>query len=961
MGLLCFQIMFPLVPAVGMLLARQERVRDAIGVLGSAAIMLTTVVIAVVFFGAGEQYFEVAPAVSHGITVAASAIDVLLCGVILYNARRYKNLLTAVLAIVQLAGSLGFAAMTLPSGKPVSYRLLYLDEMSVIMLLIIGIVGSLICIYALGYMKDFQAHEEHEAALRGEVAPDRRPQFLALMYLFLSAMFVIVTSDNLEWVFCGWEITTVCSFLMIGYTRTPEAIKNSFTQIILNMIGGIAFLAALIIAHVSDMPLTLTGIIMLGRAGTTQGALLVLPVILLSLAALTKAAQMPFHRWLLGAMVAPTPTSALLHSSTMVKAGVFLIVKLSPLYLVYPIASFMVTSVGACTFLLASFMAISQTNAKRVLAYSTISNLGLISACLGVGQPESIWAAIFLILFHTVAKSLLFLCVGTAEHHIGSRDIEDMDGLFSRMPRLARLMMLGIMGMFVAPFGMLVSKWGALVAFAQAGNVLMLVVLAFGSASTFFFWGKWLVKLVGVDEGAQNVEGGVHPSEWVALGAIATLLVACCMALPVLSEHVVAVYLQHAFGHVPRLIGTDALWLMVIVTAFMALVLLTSFRFSNKPHASAYLSGVSVGDGTRRFAGAMGRTVCATKRNWYMTEVFDECKIGFAGTVATCAIVIFSICYCTWADPGMLAAGTVATRRLDYLKGGSLPAVAASTLAFAVLAPLAGALIDGIDRKISAHMQGRVGPCLTQPLRDVAKLLKKAPASVSGADDTYVTCALIFTCIAGGVFVAGGNFMLCGFMVTLATLFVALAAGSTRSPFAQAGADRELIQVMSYEPTVLLMGAGLFLAADSFDVAAVPLQAQPILLRLAPIFCALIAVLAIKLRKSPFDLSMSHHAHQELVSGLTTEMSGATLAKVQIMHWCETALFLMWVGMFFIDAEPLSWVVAAVAVAVIYVGEILVDNAFARSTWKTCLKLGWGVALVAGLVNLLPILVNIFI
>lgn len=104
-------------------------------------------------------------------------------------------------------------------------------------------------------------------------------------------------------------------------------------------------------------------------------------------------------------------------------------------------------------------MAISQSNAKRVLAYSTISNLGLISACLGVGAPEAVWAAIFLILFHTVAKSLLFLCVGTAEHHIGSRDIEDMDGMFSRMPHLTRLMMLGIMGMFVAPFGMLVSKW----------------------------------------------------------------------------------------------------------------------------------------------------------------------------------------------------------------------------------------------------------------------------------------------------------------------------------------------------------------------------------------------------------------------------------------------------------------------------------------------------------------------
>lgn len=182
------------------------------------------------------------------------------------------------------------------------------------------------------------------------------------------------------------------------------------------------------------------------------------PLLLFSLAAFTKAAQMPFQSWLLGAMVAPTPTSALLHSSTMVKAGVFLLIKISPC-LGFTIPGFLVMTVGIATFLFCALAAISQSNAKRVLAYSTISNLGLIVACAGVGTDGAIWAAIFLLIFHAVAKSLLFLCVGTAEHHIGSRNIEDMDDLFERMPRLARLMAIGIMGMFIAPFGMLVSKW----------------------------------------------------------------------------------------------------------------------------------------------------------------------------------------------------------------------------------------------------------------------------------------------------------------------------------------------------------------------------------------------------------------------------------------------------------------------------------------------------------------------
>ena len=244
---------------------------------------------------------------------------------------------------------------------------------------------------------------------------------------------------------------------------------------------------------------------------------------------------MPFHTWLLGAMVAPTPTSALLHSSTMVKAGVFLLIKLAPLFLVCAVPAQMVVLVGGVTFMLCSFMAISQTNAKRVLAYSTIANLGLIVACAGVGTSEAVWAAILLVIFHAAAKSLLFLCVGTAEHHIGSRDIEDMDLLFDRMPFLARLMMLGIMCMFIAPFGMLIAKWATLVSFVDQGQMALVLLLAFGSAATFMFWAKWLGKLAGIAGSPENVELTVHPSEWIAQILMACIAVVACIALPLVS------------------------------------------------------------------------------------------------------------------------------------------------------------------------------------------------------------------------------------------------------------------------------------------------------------------------------------------------------------------------------------------------------------------------------------------
>ena len=258
----------------------------------------------------------------------------------------------------------------------------------------------------------------------------------------------------------------------------------------MNLAGGIGFLVALWCCALT------VGTLLVLRVpaviGQNNPALTTLAVTALAFAGITKAAQMPFQTWLLGAMVAPTPTSALLHSSTMVKAGVFLLVKLAPVFHVSPAPAVMVMLVGGITFALCSFMAISQSNAKRVLAYSTIANLGLITACAGVGTAEAVWAACFLILFHAIAKSLLFLCVGTAEHHIGSRDIESMDLLFDRMPRLARFMMLGIMCMFIAPFGMLLAKWATLVSFVDTRQVALIIILAFGSAATFMFWAKWL-------------------------------------------------------------------------------------------------------------------------------------------------------------------------------------------------------------------------------------------------------------------------------------------------------------------------------------------------------------------------------------------------------------------------------------------------------------------------------------
>ena len=281
----------------------------------------------------------------------------------------------------------------------------------------------------------------------------------------------------------------------------------------------------------------------------------------------------------------------------------------------------------------------------------------------------------------------------------------------------------------------------------------------------------------------------------------------------------------------------------------------------------------------------------------------------------------------------------------------SVLSVLVGTVAFAVLGPVVGCLLSGLDRKISARRQGRVGPPLLQPYYDVRKLMGKERVSVNASEGVYVACALLFAILAGGIFFSGGNLLMCVFVVTLSSLFFIVAAYSTRSPYAELGAARETLQVMAYEPMVLFMAVAFFLAAGTFDVAGVFALDAPVVTTIWLAFLGFLFVLTVKLRKSPFDLSMSHHAHQEIVRGITTEMSGPALAKVEVMHWCENVLFLGWVGLFFVWGNPASVALGVVAALLAYFLEIWIDNNFARVKWQALLKSAWAVALVAGGVN----------
>lgn len=271
-------------------------------------------------------------------------------------------------------------------------------------------------------------------------------------------------------------------------------------------------------------------------------------------------------------------------------------------------------------------------------------------------------------------------------------------------------------------------------------------------------------------------------------------------------------------------------------------------------------------------------------------------------------------------------------------------------LLYLFLGPIAGGLLAGADRIISARLQSRLGPPIFQPFYDVLKLWHKENMVVRRSQSFYIFFFFILMIFTGALFFAGSDVLLVIFALTLAAIFFVLAAYKASSPYSFVGAERELIQMMAYEPMVLLCAVGMYMVTGSFYVHDIASHGQPLLFTLPGIFLGLLFSLEIKFRKSPFDLSGSHHAHQELVRGVTTEFGGKALAMIEIAHWYENVFLLGWLYLFFASWGP---VIGVAATLLVYCFVILVDNAFARLKWPTALKSAWTVTLILGFGNIM--------
>ena len=613
----------PLFFAIIVLFAKKQKAYKLIMRLAAITVIATT--IACVFFHYNNTYILSLlyhPVISYLVMI----------GIALYvfcRSIKSRFYLVSLFSVLQI----GFVIwLKLFSGHVlIEHITIYIDKLTLIMIILVGLVGGLICLYSEGYMKKYHQHYLEQK--------DRQSEFFSAMLFSIFAMFGLIIFSDLIIMLLFLQIISVCSFYLVGYTKSHDSDKNAFSSLTFNMFGDFCFAFGIVILVVSDSPLNLNAIAKLDSISP----LAMSAILLFACSGLAKAAQFPFSKWLLNATTIPTPVLALLHSTTMINAGIYLIIRLSPM-LGQNAAGITVTFVGGLTFIITAALAGSQNDAKKMLAYSTVSILGLVVVCAGVSTPASLWAAIMLIILHSVAKALLFLSFASAEHQPGNRDVEHMRGMHGMSMRLAMFLIIGMAGMLIAPFVMLLSRWTAMQAFMNSGNLLIVMIIAFGSTITLFYWTKWIGKLIAhIHLYDKNLKYPERLEEKFSLFTLATFVLIVCILYPLVSEALVIPFIRNSmlvdYGYPITPDELSAIFLMLIMLLIIPIILIPYFKKHSANRAPTYLAGVNTGDDLS-YRGAMGQVRRYELRNRYLFTFLNERRLLIIGYTVCLTIII---------------------------------------------------------------------------------------------------------------------------------------------------------------------------------------------------------------------------------------------------------------------------------------------------------------------------------
>ncbi len=412
------------------------------------------------------------------------------------------------------------------SGELRTYWSLRIDTLTAVMLVVVNTVSALVHIYSIGYM----AHD------------DGQPRFFAYLSLFTFAMLMLVTADNLLQLFFGWEGVGLASYLLIGFWyHKPSANAAAIKAFIVNRVGDFGFALGIFACFAVFGTISLDEIFASApdQVGTTFAFLgyqidtLTLICLLLFVGAMGKSAQFLLHTWLPDAMEGPTPVSALIHAATMVTAGVFLVARMSPLFELAPLALQVVIAIGAITAFFAATVGVAQNDIKRVIAYSTCSQLGYMFVALGVGAYS---AGIFHLFTHAFFKALLFLGAGSVIHALhDEQDLRKMGGLRKGIPITFWMMIIGTLALTGFPLTAGFYSKDIIIESAHAAQgwvayyaFLALVAAAF--LTSFYSWRLIFMAFFGAPRHSEEKAKHVHESPWVMLVPLMLLALGALVA-----------------------------------------------------------------------------------------------------------------------------------------------------------------------------------------------------------------------------------------------------------------------------------------------------------------------------------------------------------------------------------------------------------------------------------------------
>lgn len=474
------------------------------------------------YYSWGDQPLQFAvPAIVDKIVLIA---DFALLAYVIGQGLLQRNILVWALAALQ-AGILAYLAMNMPHGE---YMQFYVDNLSLFMFILVNVVSGVIAIYSLKYID-----EEKTSTFR-------KKYFLSTIFWFIAAMNLLSAADNLEYFYLFFELTTIASYLFIRFRLDKESKQNALTALWMNQVGGLAILGAIAYTIFTPGYGVPTFSNLLSQASTVG---VILPFAFFAIAGLVKGAQYPFSKWLIGAMVAPTPVSALLHSSTMVKIAPFIILKISPAIHGTPVAT-VIICLTAFVFIAAAIGALAQDTFKKILAHSTIALLALMILMSAIGTPVAVTAALMLIFFHGLSKCMLFLNAGVMEHVFHMKQTSSMTKLGEVGPYTTLIVAVGFMSLLLPPFGAFIGKWFSIETLGTIGgavitpgykliSALILVMIACGGAVLSLLYFKVLGSMISRTGEKDRVKfEKLHPIYQGTMNFLLFTVLLCTVALP---------------------------------------------------------------------------------------------------------------------------------------------------------------------------------------------------------------------------------------------------------------------------------------------------------------------------------------------------------------------------------------------------------------------------------------------